>query len=70
MHLHQMDAVSAYLNCTWKETVYMEQLEIFGNGSVKVRLLKKSIKNFTQSGSVWNETVNDEFLKKALQEVK
>ena len=66
MHIHQMDAVSAYLNGTLKETVYMEQPELFDDGSKKVCKLQKSIYGLKQSGRVWNETINNELLKMGL----
>lgn len=52
MHIHQIDAVSAYLSVTLKATVYMEQPEMFVDGSDKVCLLKKLIYGLKQSGRV------------------
>lgn len=62
MHIHQMDAVSAYLNGRLKETVYMQQPEMFNDGSKKVCKLEKSIYGLKQSGRVWNETINNELV--------
>ena len=44
----------------------MEQPKMFDYGSDKVYLLKKSIYGLKQSGRVWNETINQEFLKMGL----
>lgn len=66
MSIHQMDAVSAYLNGNLKETIYMQQPEGYNDGSKKVCKLVKSIYGLKQSGRVWNETINLELLKLGL----
>lgn len=66
MEIHQMDAVSAYLNGTLKEVIYMEQPEGFSDGTKKVCKLEKSIYGIKQSGRVWNETINSELIKMGL----
>lgn len=67
MLVHQMDAVSAYLNGTLKETVYMQQPEGFGDGTGNVCKLVKSIYGLKQSGRVWNETLNRKLLAMGLE---
>lgn len=62
MKIHQMDAVSAYLNGILKETIYMEQPEGFRDASNKVCKLNRSIYGLKQSGRVWNETINKELI--------
>ena len=64
MHVHQKEAVCAYLNATLKEVVYMEQPEMFQDGSNKVCRLQKALSGLKQSGRAWNETINNEFLKR------
>lgn len=58
LNISQMDAVTAYLNGTLKEEVYMEQPEMFNDGSGKVCKLIKSIYGLKQSGRNWNELLN------------
>lgn len=70
MEIHQMDAVSAYLNGNLKEVIYMEQPEGFSDGTKKVCKLEKSIYGIKQSGRVWNETINSEIIKWDLYAVK
>lgn len=54
-----MDTVDAYLNGTLKDTLYMQQMEMFDYGSNKVCLLKISINGLKQSGCVSNETTDE-----------
>lgn len=65
--IHQMDAVSAYLNGKLKETIYMQQPEEYDDGSGRVCKLKKSIYGLKQSGRVWNDTLNNELVNMGLQ---
>jgi len=58
LHIHQMDAVSAYLNGNLQEEIYMRQPEGYEDGSSKVCKLLKSIYGLKQSGRVWNRTLN------------
>ena len=58
LHIYQLDAVSAYLNGSLKETAYVQQLEMFNDGSHKVSLLNKSLYGLKRSGRVWDETRN------------
>lgn len=59
LNISQMDAVTAYLNGTLKEEVYMEQPEMFSDGSEKVCKLIKPIYGLKQSGRNWNELLNE-----------
>ena len=58
-----MDAVCVYLNATLKEVVYMEQPEMFQDGFDKVCRVQ-TLYGLKQSGRAWNETINNEFLKR------
>lgn len=58
LNISQMDAVTAYLNGVLKEEVYMEQPEMFSDGSAKVCKLIKSIYGLKQSGRNWNGLLN------------
>lgn len=56
--IHQMDAVTAFLNGTLEEEIYMKQPECMDDGSGKVCKLQKSIYGLKQASRVWNETLN------------
>lgn len=68
MRIHQMDAVSAFLQGTLKEDIYMAQPELFHDGTNRVCKLNKAIYGLKQAGNVWNEklgkTLNEMGLKK------
>ena len=57
-----MEAICAYLNGSLKETVYMQQPEMFEDGTNKVCKFQRSLYGLKQSGRVWNETINRELL--------
>lgn len=58
LHIHQMDAVTAYLNGELKEEIYMNQPERFNDSSGRVCKLKKSLYGLKQAGRIWNERLN------------
>jgi hypothetical protein len=53
-HVHQVDYSQAYLNAPLDKVVYMEQPEMWHDGSNKVCKLLKSIDGLKQSGRQWN----------------
>lgn len=55
-----MDVVSAYVQGDLKETIYMEQPELFStNDENKVCLLQKPLYGLKQSGRAWYEKLNN-----------
>lgn len=54
MKIHQMDAVTAFLQGDLSEVIYMEQPLFFDDGSGRVCKLSKSIYGLKQAGRVWN----------------
>lgn len=60
LHIHQMDVVTAYLNGTLSEDVYMVQPERFVDkqNPQKVCKLKKALYGLKQSGREWNSKLD------------
>lgn len=54
LKIHQMDAVTAFLQGDIIEDIYVEQPEEFSDGSRKVCKLKKALYGLKQAGRVWN----------------
>lgn len=54
MEIHQMDAVTAFLQGELEDEIYMQQPEYFDDGSGKVCLLRKSIYGLKQASRIWN----------------
>lgn len=54
----QMDAVTAYLNGTLEEEIFMVQPAGYEDGTEKCCKLKKSIYGLKQAGRVWNEILD------------
>lgn len=50
-----MDAVTAFLQGSLSEEIYMEQPDGFNDGSGRVCRLKKAIYGLKQSGREWNK---------------
>lgn len=65
--IHQLDAVTAFLNGDLEEEIFMVQPEGFDDGSGRVCALKKSLYGLKQSSRVWNKTLNEVLLKFGLQ---
>lgn len=59
LNIHQMDAVTAFLQGTLDECILMNQPECFHDGSSKVCRLKKSIYGLKQASRVWNSKLNE-----------
>lgn len=66
LNIHQMDAVTAFLNGNLKEEIYMEQPEGIDDGTGRVCKLQKSIYGLKQASRVWNETLNKVLLNMGL----
>lgn len=54
LHIHQMDAVTAFLQGDLEEDIYMEQPEEYQDGTDKVCKLNRSIYGLKQAGRQWN----------------
>lgn len=65
--IHQLDAVTAFLNGDLEEQIFMVQPEGFDDGSGRVCSLKKSLYGLKQSSRVWNKRLNEVLLKFGLQ---
>lgn len=63
MHVHHMDVITAYVQGDLKDTIYMQQPEMFeeSNEENKVCKLNKPLYGLKQAGREWNRTL-DEFL--------
>lgn len=59
MHIHQMDAVTAFLQGELSENIYMMQPDGFHDGTNRVCKLNKSIYGLKQAGRVWNIKLDD-----------
>ncbi|KAG6584682.1 Integrase catalytic core protein [Phytophthora cinnamomi] len=70
LDLRQIDFTTAFLNGCMDVDVYMEQPEIFNDGSGCVCLLKKSLYGLKQAPLIWNETPKKYLLKKSLYGLK
>lgn len=62
LFIHQMDAVTAFLNAKLQEEIFMAQPIGFDDGSGLVCKLNKSIYGLKQSSRVWNEELNNVLL--------
>lgn len=62
LDLVQFDVKTAFLHGTLKEEIYMEQPEVFDDGSEKVWKLNKGLYGLKQAPRCWNERIG-EFLK-------
>lgn len=67
LEMHQMDAVTAFLNGELKEEIYMHQPDGFNDNSGRVCKLQKSLYGLKQSSRVWNEKLNAVLLKYGLK---
>lgn len=54
MAVHQMDAVTAFLQGELNEEIYMHQPECFADKTNRVCRLRKSLYGLKQSSRVWN----------------
>lgn len=65
--IHQMDAVTAFLNAKLQEEIFMTQPTGFDDGSGLVCKLKRSLYGLKQSSRVWNEELNNVLLNFGLE---
>lgn len=63
MVIHVVDIVGAYLNGELKEQIYMQQPPEYEDGTHLVLQLIKTIYGLRQSGRVWNQKLNNAFIK-------
>lgn len=54
LRVHQMDAVTAFLQGELTESIYMEQPESYSDGTKRVCKLNKAIYGLKQAGRQWN----------------
>lgn len=59
MIIHQMDAVTAFLQGDLTEEIYMRQPEGFSDKTAKVCRLKRALYGLKQSSRVWNDKLNE-----------
>lgn len=59
LSIHQMDAVTAFLQGELTEEIYMRQPEGVDDKSGKVCRLKRALYGLKQSSRVWNDKLND-----------
>ena len=62
LDMHQVNAVSAYLQAKLDEEIYMTQIPGFEDGTNRVLLLLKSLYGLKQAGHEWNKLL-DKYLK-------
>jgi hypothetical protein len=62
LDVHVVDVIGAYLNGKLDEELYMQQPELFCDGTTKVWRLHKALYRLKQSGRVWNGELNTNFL--------
>lgn len=70
LHIHQMDAVTAFLQGDLDEEIYMEQPEGYHDGTNRVCKLNRSIYGLKQAGRQWNLKLDDALRKYGLQKSK
>jgi hypothetical protein len=70
MKIHQMDAVTAFLQGELNESIYMEQPEKYDDGTNKVCKLNKAIYGLKQAGRQWNKKLDTALLKFGLVKCK
>lgn len=64
LQIHQMDAVTAFLQGELDEEIYMRQPVCFSDKSSKVCRLRKSLYGLKQSSRVWNMKLNSTLTQK------
>lgn len=65
--IHQMDAVTAFLNAKLQEEIFMTKPIGFDDGSGLVCKLKRSLYGLKQSSRMWNEELNNVLLNFGLE---
>lgn len=62
LKIHQMDAVTAFLQGDIDEAIYLEQPEGFSDGTNRVCKLNRAIYGLKQAGRQWNKKLDDALL--------
>ena len=63
LKVHVADVVGAYLNAHLKESIYMQQIPGYEDGTANVLQLLRTLYGLKQSGRAWNEKLNKAFMK-------
>lgn len=69
-NIHQMDAVTAFLQGDLQENIYMNQPEGYNDNTGRVCKLNKAIYGLKQAGRTWNQKLNKILLKFGLLKSK
>lgn len=67
LKIHQMDAITAFLQGDLDEEIFMEQPEHYGDGTNRVCRLNRSIYGLKQAGRQWNLKLDDALRKFGLK---
>lgn len=67
LKIHQVDAITAFLQGDLEEEIYMEQPEAYNDNSGRVCRLNKAIYGLKQAGRQWNIKLCDSLLKFGLR---
>lgn len=70
LKIHQMDAVTAFLQGEIEEEIYMKQPEIFDDGSNRVCKLRGALYGLKQAGRLWNKKLDAALRKFGLNKCK
>lgn len=68
--IYQMDAVTAFLQGDLKEEVYMEQPEVYNDGTNRVCMLRKSMYGLKQASRQWNIKLSNVLIKAGFKQSK
>ena len=60
LDIHTMNVVGAYLNSKLNETVYIEQLSGYEDGTNHIYRLCRPLYGLKQSSAIWNKKLNSE----------
>ena len=63
LKIHVIDVVGAYLNGKLSEEIYMQQPELYEDGTTRVCRLYRTLYGLKQSGCIWNLQLNSSFLR-------
>jgi transposase InsO family protein len=63
MYIHQMDAVTAFLQGDLNEEIYMDQPEEYSDGSNRVCRLQKTIYGLKQASREWNSKLDSALIR-------
>lgn len=70
LKIHQLDAITAFLQGELNEEIYLEQPEGFHDGTNRACLLKKAIYGLKQAGRQWNKKLDATLKKSGLRSCK